>query len=74
MGFRETLHMYITPKMNLQPWSFRPEAIYELLDKFLERLGAMRAIFEIGTEFSKLDKVEIGGVNGKQINRAILNV
>lgn len=73
-SFREHLHVYQTPEKNLQLWTFRPETVFDIFDDFLKRLKQMRDIFEIGNEFTKLDKVEIGGVNGRQINRAILSV
>lgn len=52
-------------------WSFEPACIYEQFDRFIGRLTALRHIFDTANEFSKLERVEIGGIKGRQINRAL---
>lgn len=52
-------------------WSFKPRIVFDLFDLFLERLYDMKHMFETANEFMKLEKVEIGGVKAKQINRSL---
>ena len=47
---------------------------FELFDKFFDRLTDMKKIIDIANEFAKLEKVEIGGVQGRQIGRNIQRV
>lgn len=70
--FRAMLPNYIKDNNNSPIiWSFKPRVVFELFDLFLERLNDIKNMFETANEFMKLEKVEIGGVKAKQINRSL---
>lgn len=52
-------------------WTFKPSDTFGLLDSFIGRLNDLRNVFETATEFSKLERVEIGGIKGRHINREL---
>lgn len=72
--FRKNLPTFINEGNDPPLWSFKPADIYQLLDLFIQRLNDLKDIFDVANEFSKLERVEIGGINGRQINFAISKV
>lgn len=73
-AYRKRLPDFVTSGNNPPIWTFKPADIFESLDAFMLRLNDLKDIFELANEFSKLERVEIGGINGKNINRNILKV
>lgn len=55
-------------------WSFRDEHIFGRFDLFITRITEIRDVLERANEFQKLEKVEIGGLLGRNISRNIQNI
>lgn len=53
------------------PWTFHPNAVFERFNAFLERLNTIQWFFCTVVEFLKLEKVEIGGLKGRQLSARI---
>lgn len=52
-------------------WTFHPNAVFERFNAFLERLNTIQWFFCTVIEFLKLEKVEIGGLKGRQLSSKI---
>lgn len=61
-------------KPHAPPWTFNSSAIFARLDDFLKRLGDIEWLFYTVMEFSKLEKIEIGGILGRSLSTRIINV
>lgn len=74
--FRSDLASFIDPDQpnNAPLWSFKPEDAFSLLNQFIGRLNDLRSIFNTASEFAKLERVEIGGTNGRQVNMALRQI
>jgi dynein heavy chain len=56
------------------PWKFQNSAIFGRLDAFLERCNDMLSLEGTCVQFSRLERVEIGGSKGKMLTGAIKQV
>uniref|UniRef100_A0A1B6BXH8 Dynein beta chain, ciliary-like n=1 Tax=Clastoptera arizonana TaxID=38151 RepID=A0A1B6BXH8_9HEMI len=56
------------------PWLFDPNLIFERLNAYLDRLIIIEGIFEIATEYYKLEKVEIGGLTGRNLGMKVSEI
>ncbi|XP_058791425.1 dynein beta chain, ciliary [Phymastichus coffea] len=56
------------------PWTFNPNAVFGRLNAFLKRLSDIEWLFDTVLEFSKLEKIEIGGVMGRSLSTRITGV
>lgn len=56
------------------PWTFNSTAVFTRLDAFLKRLTDIEWLFDTVLEFSKLEKIEIGGILGRSLSVRIINV
>lgn len=61
-------------KPNVPPWTFNPSAVFYRLDAFLKRLADIEWLFHTVIEFSKLEKIEIGGILGRSLSSRIVGV
>lgn len=61
-------------KPHAPPWSFNPSAVFTRFDAFLGRLNDIEWLFNTVMEFSKLEKIEIGGIQGGSLSARIVNV
>lgn len=52
-------------------WTFHPNAVFERFNAFLDRLNTIQWFFCTVIEFLKLEKVEIGGLKGRQLSLKI---
>nr|CAI5828900.1 unnamed protein product [Callosobruchus analis] len=52
-----------------KPWAFHRRNVFQRLIEFVERLKVIRNILGTHLEFSKLEKVEIGGIKGRQLSQ-----
>lgn len=71
--YRENIHRFFKegpPKL----WIFHPNVIFERLNAFLERLQTIQWFFNTVLEFSKLERVEIGGMKGRILSSRVTNV
>lgn len=56
-------------------WSFSMNtAIFVRLNQYLQRLRLLRDIFRTANEFSKLDRIEIGGLRGRTLSQRLTDV
>lgn len=55
-------------------WTFHPNAIFERFNAFLDRLNTIQWFFSTVIEFLKLEKVEIGGLKGRQLSLKITTI
>ncbi|XP_076651244.1 dynein beta chain, ciliary-like [Halictus rubicundus] len=61
-------------KPHAPPWTFNSSAVFGRLDAFLKRLADIEWLFNTVMEFSKLEKIEIGGILGRSLSSRIINV
>ncbi|TMW50187.1 hypothetical protein DOY81_004746 [Sarcophaga bullata] len=55
-------------------WTFHPNSVFQRFNAFLERLTTIQWFFFTVIEFLKLEKVEIGGLRGRQLSARITAV
>lgn len=55
-------------------WSFHPNTVFARYNAFLGRLDTIQWFFRTVIEFLKLEKVEIGGLRGRQLSSRITSV
>ncbi|KAJ8957969.1 hypothetical protein NQ318_001970 [Aromia moschata] len=80
---RKFSHIFTVYKRNLsrffkdrEPdlWNFDPHIVFRRLNAFLDRLQTIQWFFNTVLEFSKLEKVEIGGIKGRVLSSRITGV
>lgn len=73
--YRDKLPTFVLPDRS-EPimWTFRPSDIFERYDKFMERLYVIRNIFDTANEFFKVEKIELGGLKGRNLSRSIQEI
>lgn len=70
--YRESLDDFFIPHQRSPLyWTFHPKAVFERFNAFLERLSTIQWFFCTVIEFLKLEKVEIGGLKGRQLSSKI---
>ncbi|KAL3288578.1 hypothetical protein HHI36_003017 [Cryptolaemus montrouzieri] len=67
---REHLHEYYAKIENAtpQPWNFHRRTAFQRLIEFLNRLNLVKKILVANIDYSKLERVEIGGLKGKYLS------
>jgi dynein heavy chain len=53
------------------PWRFQNPALFGRLDAYLERVHDVLDIIQTHSQFSKLEKVEVGGTKGKNLTTSV---
>lgn len=61
-------------KQDTPAWTFNPSAVFGRLNAFLKRLSDIEWLFDTVLEFSKLEKIEIGGLVGRSLSTRIVAV
>lgn len=56
------------------PWTFNPNSVFSRLNAFLKRLADIEWLFDTVLEFSKLEKIEMGGIIGRSLSSRIVTV
>lgn len=69
--YRDKLSTFVMQDKNPVMWTFRPKDIFERFDKYLERLDVVREIFITANEFYKIEKIELGGLKGRNLSRSM---
>lgn len=64
MTTKSNLNNYKKAETNPIPWSFQTKTIFKRLNLYIQRLNDIRDIFQTANEFSKLDRMEMGGIKG----------
>lgn len=72
--YRDKLSTFIRPNTNPVMWTFRLNDIFERFDQFMERLYTIRNIFDTAHEFYKVEKIELGGLKGRNLSRGIQEI
>lgn len=75
--YREKLPSFasrLNPEKDPILWTFRPNDIFERFDQFMKRLYVVREIFDTANEFFKVEKIELGGLKGRNLSRAIQEI
>lgn len=67
--YKDDLLSYRNDTTYATPWNFRLKDIFGSIDEYTDRLLNIKAIFQAAHDFFKLEKVEFGGVNGRDLNR-----
>lgn len=62
------------PDKNRIFWTFKPTECFGRFDCYMERLNAVRDIFDTANEFFKLEKLELGGIKGRTHSRNVSEV
>ena len=55
-------------------WEFQEELIFKRYDAFLERLNIVKEFFKTADQFLKLEKVEMGGIRGRNLSSRISHI
>lgn len=66
---RNNLPSYFPPDIEPVPWTFHPRNVFQRLMDFTDRLKLIKTVLGAALEFSKLEKVEIGGIKGKVLSQ-----
>ena len=75
--YREMLPTFaarLCPEKNPIMWTFRPKEVFERFDYFMKRLYTVRDIFDTANEFFKLEKIELGGLKGRNLSRNVQEI
>lgn len=59
---------------NIKSWTFHPNTVFERFNVFLGRLNTIQWFFNTVLEFTKLEKVEIGGIKGRILSARVTGV
>lgn len=65
---RSNISTYFENEEEARPWTFHPRSVFQRLMDFIDRLKLVRNILETELEFTKLEKVEIGGLRGRGLS------
>lgn len=68
------LNTYRLPDTFPIPWSLQSSGVFDRLNKHLERLRSVKGIFETAVEFSKLDRIEFGGLRGRNLSQRVADI
>lgn len=63
-----------TPDQPVRPWSFQIQTIFERLNAYERRLHDIQDIFHAANDFFKLEKIEIGGCQGRCLNQKLCDI
>jgi|TARA_B110001469_G_scaffold127753_1_gene150265 dynein heavy chain len=56
------------------PWRFQNSALFARLDAFLERVHDILDLTKTTLQFSKLERVEVGGTRGKTLTNSVQQI
>lgn len=71
--FKDNLGKYFEGRRTV-PWTFHPNAVFERLNRFTDRLNTIQWFFKTVLEFQKLEKIEIGGMKGRVLSGQIREI
>nr|KAG5690881.1 hypothetical protein BaRGS_028913 [Batillaria attramentaria] len=71
---RQKLKTYFKDGAEPKEWEFAPDLVFARYDKFVERVEVVESLMETALEFMKLEKVELGGVQGKSLSAQVIQV
>ncbi|XP_037134453.1 dynein heavy chain 9, axonemal [Syngnathus acus] len=68
---RTNLSQYQRNGNLVKPWNLSSTLVFSGLDSFLDRLVSTQDILLVAVDFSKLEKLEIGGVRGRALSQQV---
>ncbi|XP_028172090.1 dynein beta chain, ciliary-like [Ostrinia furnacalis] len=71
--FKDNLQKYFLDRRVI-PWTFHPNAVFERMNRFTDRLTTIQWFFKTVLEFQKLEKIEIGGMKGRVLSGQIREI
>ncbi|KAL4716976.1 hypothetical protein ACJJTC_012787 [Scirpophaga incertulas] len=71
--FKDNLNKYFVGRRS-KPWTLDLNAVFERLNKFLNRLETILCFFYTVIEFQKLKQIEVGGIKGRMLGEQISEV
>lgn len=74
MQAKSELNAYRLPDTFPVPWPLQSNGVFDRLNKHLERLRSVKGIFETAVEFSKLDRIEFGGLRGRNLSQRVSDI
>lgn len=72
--YKSNLLNYKKPTTYAKLWNFRFKDVFHRIEEYENRLRDIKSIFQAANDFFKLEKVEFGGVKGRQLNRRKLTI
>lgn len=74
MQVKSELNGYRLPDTFPVPWSLQSSGVFDRINKHLERLRSVKGIFETAVEFTKLDRIEFGGLRGRNLSQRVSDI
>ncbi|GAB1597648.1 hypothetical protein Ahia01_000041400 [Argonauta hians] len=65
---------YFPDDVEPQPWQFSSDEVLEKLNNFYRRILLLKKILETSDEFNKLEKIVVGGLEGKSFTMEIESI
>ncbi|GLG98383.1 Uncharacterized protein GBIM_04947, partial [Gryllus bimaculatus] len=72
--YRDQIPQFFKPDVEVMEWNFHPELIFDETDQFLSRLRLLEELFISADDYTKLEKVEIGGLTGKMLSTRVIDI
>ncbi|GFN78401.1 dynein heavy chain 9, axonemal, partial [Plakobranchus ocellatus] len=71
---KEKLASYFKDGATPREWEFSSDLVFSRYEKFTERVQTVKELMETALEFYKLEKIELGGIQGKQLSDRVANI
>ncbi|XP_076453714.1 LOW QUALITY PROTEIN: dynein beta chain, ciliary-like [Babylonia areolata] len=71
---RQKLKTYFKEDQDPLMWEFAPDLVFARYDKFVHRVETVRDLMDTALEFMKLEKIELGGVQGKSLSAQVVGI
>ncbi|XP_075248756.1 dynein beta chain, ciliary-like isoform X2 [Convolutriloba macropyga] len=72
--YKEEIKGMFKEDAQAEGWDFPPSLVFNRFDGFTERIEVVLYLYETAIEFSKLEKVEIGGLKGKMLTANVFQI
>lgn len=69
--YKANLAQFFKAPRSYLPWTFHPNAVFERFNAFAQRLHTIQWFFRTVIEFLRLEKIEVGGPQGRQLSARI---
>ncbi|KAJ7340470.1 hypothetical protein OS493_003218 [Desmophyllum pertusum] len=71
---RRNIPKFFKEGEQVKQWEFANELVFTRMDQFILRLKTVEDLFATTMEFSKLEKVELGGIKGKMLSHQVVEI
>ncbi|XP_058960986.2 dynein beta chain, ciliary-like [Pocillopora verrucosa] len=71
---RGNIQKFFKEGQEVKQWEFANELVFTRMDQFILRLKTVEDLFATTMEFSKLEKVELGGIKGKMLSHQVVEI